>query len=100
MTIEISCSELGVHDCDWVATGETAGDVVEQVVRHLRKDQKINMPDAETILEGDFFEDPIGDATDPAASMIVRRLREALNLTGTAGTTPDAGPVAGRLRSP
>jgi len=101
MTIEISCSDLGIHDCDWVAAGETAGDVVEQVVQHVRKQHKINVPDAETFMEGDFFEDPIGGTPDPGSATIVRRLREELNLqeTGT-GTTPKAGPVAGRLRSP
>lgn len=99
MTRELACTDLGIRDCDWVARGETAGDVVEEAVQHLRTKHNIKLPDAETIMEGDFFEDPIGGTPDPAAATIVRRLQEALNLQET-DSTPDAGPVAGRLRSP
>jgi len=106
MAIELNCRDLGIHNCDWVARGETPGDVVEQVVDHVRKKHDIDLPDADTIMEGDFFEETIGGAPDPfggtpdaGAATIVRRLREALNLEEL-DNTPDAGPVAGRLRSP
>ncbi len=99
MSIQLSCRDLGIQDCDWVATGETAGDIVEQVVRHLRKEQNINLPDPEEILEGDFTQSPLDDTMDPAVATIIRRLREKLNLEER-GTSPDIGLVSGRVKSP
>jgi predicted small metal-binding protein len=97
MTIELSCSELGIHNCDWVARGATAGEVVEQVVQHLSRHQNINMPDPDAIVEGWVFDDPM-DTPDPEVATIVRRLREKLNLQGTEGTG-DIGPLPGRPKS-
>jgi predicted small metal-binding protein len=97
MTIELRCSDLGIRDCSWVARGETAGDVVEQVVRHLRREQDINMPNPEQIIEGQVYDDPM-DTLDPAVATLVERLREELNLGGTRGT-PDVGPLTGRAKS-
>jgi predicted small metal-binding protein len=102
MRYTVSCTDLGIHNCDWTATGETAGDVVEDVVRHVRKEQKINLPDAQTIMEGDFWQNPLDDTMDPAVVTIVQRLRERLNLqdadTGT--DVDDIDIVAGRVKSP
>jgi len=78
--IRIHCSELGIADCDWVASGETPGDLVRDVVAHLGDDHGVDMPDAETILEGNYIEDPVMGDKDEGAAIIVRRLREALNI--------------------
>ena len=99
MHYTVSCTDLGIHNCDWTATGETAGDVVEEVVRHMRKEQKIDMPDAQAILEGDSWENPMDDTMDPAVVTIVQRLRERLNLRDT-DTGADFDIAAGRVKSP
>jgi len=80
MTKRIKCSELGVKDCDAVVSGETAGDVVAEVVNHLRAEHDIDMPDADVILKGEVTEDPL-DVVDPAVALIVERLTEALSLS-------------------
>lgn len=99
MGFEVSCSDLGIHDCDWVATGETAGEVVEQVVRNVRKEQKIRMPDAEAILSGDAYDSPLDESLDPAVTTIIRRLREELNLQNR-GDDTDIGFGGVRAKSP
>ncbi len=74
--------ELGIANCDFVAQGESEGEVVEQVVQHLRQDHNVAMPDAEVILQQNahFFQ-------DEAVQAVVRRLRDHLNL-GTAEGRP------------
>ena len=101
MSYRLSCSDLGIHNCDWVVAGETAGDVIEQVVDRLRKEHDVRLPDAQTILAGDLDRDPIGDDVDLAADVIVERLREKLNLQGTGGTAGvDLDIDPGRWKSP
>jgi predicted small metal-binding protein len=80
MKNKIRCSELGVKDCDYVVSGGTAGDMVGEVVDHLRSEHGIDMPDADVILKGEVTEDPL-DVVDPAVALIVERLTEALNLS-------------------
>jgi predicted small metal-binding protein len=58
MAKEISCDELGIVGCDFIARGETAGDVVEQVVQHLHSEHDIDLPDADAILEGRVGDNP------------------------------------------
>ena len=79
MTKRIECIELGIKDCDFVAGGETAGDVVREVVEHLRAEHDIDMPDADVILAGEVKEDPL-ETIDPAVALVVERLTEALNI--------------------
>jgi predicted small metal-binding protein len=76
---KVTCSELGVMDCDETFSGKSAGDVVEQAVAHLRQHHDIDMPDAETILEGDQTENPL-DPVDEDVALVIERLKEALNL--------------------
>ena len=79
MTKRIECSELGIEDCDFAASGETAGDVVREVVAHLRAEHSMDMPDADVILDGEVKEDPL-ELVDPAVELVVARLTEALNI--------------------
>ena len=48
--VEVSCLELGVIDCDYIARGMTPGEVLEKMVDHLRSEHDLDMPDAEEIL--------------------------------------------------
>jgi predicted small metal-binding protein len=79
VTKRIECIELGIKDCDFVASGETAGDVVREVVEHLRAEHDIDMPDADVILAGEVKEDPL-ELVDPAVKLVVERLTKALNI--------------------
>lgn len=79
MTKRISGIELGVADCDFVAEGKSAGDVVEIMVEHLRDEHGLDMPDADTILEGNVKEDPLA-SVDEDVALVIERLTEKLNL--------------------
>jgi predicted small metal-binding protein len=79
MTKRIKCSELGVKDCDFTVSGETAGEVVGKVVEHLRAEHDIDMPDADVILAGGVRDDPL-EKLDPATALVIDRLKEALNI--------------------
>ena len=92
----IHCSELGIANCDWVASGETPGDVIDEVVAHVRDLHGIDMPDTETILEGDYVENPVLDDAEAGAVLIIRRLRETLGL-GPRADEVDAWPTTGRV---
>jgi predicted small metal-binding protein len=77
--MKVPCSELGIKDCDFVAEGETAGDVVGEVVEHLRAEHDMDMPDADVILAGEVDEGPL-KMVSPAVKLVVTRLTEALNI--------------------
>lgn len=79
LTKEIACKTLGVKDCDYVAEGETAGDVVTDMVKHLRARHGIDMPDEEVIVSGEMRES-ILDEVDPEVKLIVKRLQEQLDV--------------------
>lgn len=66
MAIRIGGSELGVKDCDFTARGETAGDVVRDLVDHLRDEHDVGMPDADVILAHDAVDTAIVGTADPA----------------------------------
>lgn len=94
---KIRGSDLGIEDCDFVATGESAGDVVEEVVEHLRAEHDLDLPDADVILAGKLSRDPL-EIVDPAVALVVERLTEALNIVpGEGAETP--GPSIGRTPS-
>jgi predicted small metal-binding protein len=94
---KVECSELGIQDCDFVAEGETAGDVVKKAVEHLRAEHDIDMPDADVILAGKVRQDPL-EMVDPAVALIVQRLTEALNIVPAEGAEAPK-PTAGRTLS-
>lgn len=96
MTFKIKGSDLGVKNCDFVAAGETPQDVVEQMVTHLREEHDIRMPDEDVILTGGEGEWEAQEE-DAGAAVIVKRLREALELDG--GTATDVSDVAGPMIS-
>ena len=75
----IEGSNLGIKDCNFVAKGESAGDVVKQIVEHLRAEHDLDMPDADVILAGELSRDPL-EIVDPAVALIVERLTEALDI--------------------
>jgi len=76
---KLTCRELGVTDCDYTATGKTAGDVVHEIVKHLRAEHDMNMPDADVILAGKANQGTL-KMLDPSVSLVIERLTSALNL--------------------
>ena len=81
MPHQVRCDEdLGIQGCDFVASGEAAGDVVDQVVTHIRREHHVKMPAADAILTGAASSDPLTPGMDKAANTVIRRLRETLNL--------------------
>lgn len=82
--ISLSDRELGIANCDYVATGETVGDVVEDMVEHLEDEHDVDMPSVESILdaEGSMHIADLGldfDLSEEAA-LLVRRIRTEMNL--------------------
>jgi predicted small metal-binding protein len=97
MTKEVSCNQLGIKDCDFVAKGDAAGDVVKTMVEHIRSEHDIEMPDTDVILEGEVIEDPT-EAVKPDRTLIVKRLKETLNIAPPKG--PDMPkPSIGRTQT-
>lgn len=100
MTYQVSCNEdLGIEGCDFVASGESPADVLEELLPHLRSAHNLSMPDADTILDGYVREDPFvnGEAAGPVET-VVRRLQRALELDEPApAPTNEPVPVLGRL---
>jgi len=37
MSKELHCADLGMRDCDWVAKGSTAGEILKQTVKHAEQ---------------------------------------------------------------
>lgn len=117
MNYRLSMADLGIADDSAVFEAPSAGELVEQIVDHLRDEHDINMPDADVIMAGSGTTGVVGaigtgigsanpvttsgsappvvgvvvsDATgglDQDADLIVRRLRELLNLRGPAETS-------------
>jgi len=81
MTIKMNCAELSVNDCNFTATGETPGEIVEQMVDHLESDHGMDLPDVDSILTGMTLADTLMEGRfDADAIMVVRRLREKLDI--------------------
>ncbi len=55
--MEIKCSDLGIANCSYTARGETPGEAVEAMVKHLRQEHHLDMPDAEDILDASSAKD-------------------------------------------
>jgi predicted small metal-binding protein len=96
MAIELSGKDLGVAGCDWSASGETPADVLEQLVDHLRHEHDINLPDAETILEGKAIEDLLMEGADEATELIVRRIYAELDMPSP-DSEPDSQPAISQV---
>jgi len=79
VTERIACAELGIEDCDFVVSGETVGDVVGEVVEHLRAEHDIDMPDADMIMADELKNEPL-EMVDPEVKIVVERLTEALDI--------------------
>lgn len=78
---ELRCSELGVADCDYVARGETTGDVLEEMIDHLQDEHDVELPDAEEMIEDRVDEDEL----DSEARIILDRLQERLAIAEEEG---------------
>jgi predicted small metal-binding protein len=94
MSKKIKCSELGFQNCDFVAEGETAGDVVREIVEHLRSEHDIDLPDAEVILKGKMTES-LFEQADKATQLVITRLTEKLNIDSSPEDPKPPKPVIG-----
>jgi predicted small metal-binding protein len=87
--VTIRCQELGIHDCDYVARGESPGDAVEEMVEHLDDHHDVDLPDVEDIMDPDFnlveFWEANLEPDDEGSRIVVQRLREHLNIPGPEG---------------
>ncbi len=86
--MELKCSDLGVADCDFVAKGDTPGDIVEQMVKHLREEHHIDMPEPDKILENQWAESPVFKEDKEDIEVIVKRMRQALDIDADNEDTP------------
>lgn len=78
---KISCGELGVYECDFTAQGESPAQVVEQIADHLRSEHGVHLPEVDDILKGRNLTDLVVEGElDEDANLVVRRLREKLNI--------------------
>ena len=48
--VSVSCQDLGVKNCTYMATAENMRDVVKNIVAHLRQYHDLNLPSASEIL--------------------------------------------------
>lgn len=80
--------DLGIAGCEYVASGETPGDVVRDVKEHLKDEHNVDLPETEAILEGREFDETVIGASEDA-NIIVRRLREALAVGGDEDVSSD-----------
>ena len=92
-------TDLGIVDCDFVAEGEDAKAVVDQMASHLEEEHGIEIPDADVVL-GDYpntadlllaVKEAFTGGADRETQMVVQRLREELEIqmTGEDAIGPD-----------
>jgi predicted small metal-binding protein len=75
---KLRCSEdLRIADCDLEVEGDTPGEIVSEVVEHLREEHGMDMPDALAITKGQVNETELDDKT----WTVVKRIREALDIS-------------------
>ena len=81
---------------------ESGGDVfisqARRQIEHLRDEHDLDLPKPDVILRGRTFADPITAQIDDATDLVIRRLREALDIDPTGGTKV-SGPTLGKLTS-
>ena len=93
---ELACSELGVHECDFVAHGDSPAEIVEQFAEHLRSEYGIDLPDTEDILEGRTPTDRLMEGRiGKDAALVVTRLREKLGIDVESEEEPPTMPGPG-----
>lgn len=109
MTYKINVADLGIENDDTTFTGETPGEVVSQVVDHLRIQHDLDMPNPKLILSEETPVVSLPATTAPAGSgvsnvewpddemsdiersggekvaIVVRRLRSHLGLANGSG---------------
>lgn len=113
MTQQVRLSDLGIPADDRVFSGATPADVIGQVAEYLRTEHGIKLPDADTILgdEPHSVVAPTGNLLgthgstptavvnftpplDPGAEVIIRRLRQALQIEPDQTARPGTPKVA------
>jgi predicted small metal-binding protein len=81
MSKQVSCYELGIEHCDWVAQGETDEEIVKQVVAHLRSEHHMEVPDADAIMEGRVKNrSNLGSDEHEDAAVVIQRLGNLLDI--------------------
>jgi predicted small metal-binding protein len=96
MTRKVDCTELGIEGCEFTASGETARDVVQEMVEHLQTKHDVDMPDAEVIMEGWAKKEPL-EIIDQSAALVVERLRKALHIASSERLDTPEKPVIGKI---
>lgn len=92
--IEVSGKDLGIDNCDFIARGKTAGDIVESMFDHLEREHDMDLPPVDETLEMyqtdveafDFRRAAVVNAEmplDEGVQLIIRRLKEKLDLPHT-----------------
>jgi len=85
---EVSCENLGVVDCEFVAQGEDKKEVVTEMVSHLEEEHGLDLPDPDVILETYPDEETLiaklaeifAGGPDKETELIVNRLRNKLDI--------------------
>jgi predicted small metal-binding protein len=85
---EVSCEDLGIENCDYVARGEGAEEVVDEMVTHLEEEHDMDMPEPAVILDtypdDDTFIQELAEVftgePDEETRLVLQRLRDELNL--------------------
>lgn len=85
---EVSCADLGVADCDYVARGEAAEDVVDEMLEHLEEEHDMDVPSSDVVLDtypdDDTFIQELAEVfsgePDQETQIVLERLRDELNL--------------------
>lgn len=101
--MNISCQDLGIQDCSYVAQAENTQAVVKKMISHLRQFHGLNMPSASEIL---WAEDVPQEASraekravvkeaqteehkaDERVQLVTKRLMELLKPTRNAADNP------------
>lgn len=73
----VNCEDLGIGECNFVASAEVPGEAAEQMINHLREEHGLNgMPDVDVAMQG---APPLNASED--VRLVVERLQNALNVS-------------------
>jgi predicted small metal-binding protein len=75
----ISCRNIGLQDCDFIAHGGSEFEVVRRMVKHLRTEHGLSIPCAEAIMKGEACSEKYRPQ-DSAVTMIINRLSEVMEI--------------------
>lgn len=81
--------ELNVTGCTFVAEGETAADILQQMIEHLEEEHELQLPNAEAILSGKVEETDLTHGS----RLVLERIRERLDLTDKGSSSPPSPPT-------